>query len=76
MLSVVNARVGAILNCEVDAEELNYLGFCSYLIARVRVGWLDALARGIELAVARLVVISKQRKKIRDCRGLSLVANV
>jgi len=34
---------------------------------------IDALARGIELAVARLVAISKHRKKIRGRRGLSLV---
>lgn len=37
---------------------------------------IDALARGIELAVARLVSISKQRKRIHGRRGLSLVANV
>lgn len=37
---------------------------------------IDALARGIELAVARLVAISKQRKRTRGRRGLSLVVNV
>lgn len=37
---------------------------------------IDALARGIELAVAHLVAISKQRKQIRGRRGLSLVASV
>lgn len=37
---------------------------------------IDALAHGIELAVARLVAISKQRRKIRGRRGLSLVAGV
>ncbi|OBH43464.1 WS/DGAT/MGAT family O-acyltransferase [Mycobacterium mantenii] len=37
---------------------------------------IDALARGIELAVARLVAISKQPKKIRGRRGLSLVVSV
>ena len=36
---------------------------------------IDALARGIELAVARLVAISKHRKRIRGRRGLSLVVN-
>lgn len=37
---------------------------------------IDALARGIELAVARLVAISKQRKRIHGRRGLTLVVNV
>lgn len=37
---------------------------------------IDALARGIELAVARLVSISKQRKKIHRRGGLSLVVSV
>nr|WP_302621623.1 hypothetical protein [Mycobacterium malmoense] len=37
---------------------------------------IDALASGVELAVARLVAISKQRRKIRGRRGLSLVVNV
>lgn len=37
---------------------------------------IDALARGIELAVAHLVAISKQRKKICGRRSLSLVVNV
>lgn len=37
---------------------------------------IDALTGGIELAVARLVAISKQRKLIRGRRGLSLVVNV
>lgn len=37
---------------------------------------IDALASGIELAVARLVAISKQRRKIRGRRGLSFVVNV
>lgn len=37
---------------------------------------IDALARGIELAVARLVAISKQRKQIRGRRGLTLVSNM
>lgn len=37
---------------------------------------IDALASGIELAVARLVAISKQRRKSRGRRGLSLVVNV
>ncbi|OBH33581.1 hypothetical protein A5692_13710 [Mycobacterium sp. E342] len=37
---------------------------------------IDALSRGIELAVARLVAISKQRKKIHRRGGLSLVVSV
>lgn len=37
---------------------------------------IDALARGIEQAVAHLVSISKQRKRIHGRRGLTLVANV
>lgn len=37
---------------------------------------IDALARGIELSVAHLVAISKQRKQTRGRRGLSLVVNV
>lgn len=37
---------------------------------------IDAFAGGIELAVARLVAISKQRRKIRGRRGLSLVVSV
>ena len=36
---------------------------------------VDALARGIEVAVARLVASSKRRKAPRDRGGLSLVAN-
>ncbi|MGH7041932.1 MAG: WS/DGAT/MGAT family O-acyltransferase [Acetobacteraceae bacterium] len=36
---------------------------------------IDALARGIEVAVAHLVAISKHRKQIRGRRGLSLVVN-
>ncbi|WP_343708579.1 wax ester/triacylglycerol synthase family O-acyltransferase [Mycobacterium sp.] len=36
---------------------------------------VDALARGIEVAVARLVASSKRRTAPRDRRGLSLVAN-
>ncbi|MGH3525642.1 MAG: WS/DGAT domain-containing protein, partial [Mycobacterium sp.] len=35
---------------------------------------VDELARGIETAVARLVVRSKRRKSVRDHRGLSLVS--
>ncbi|MGH3595881.1 MAG: hypothetical protein ACRDUT_07925, partial [Mycobacterium sp.] len=35
---------------------------------------VDELARGIETAVARLVVRSKRRKSVRDRRGLSLVS--
>ncbi|TVS77737.1 WS/DGAT/MGAT family O-acyltransferase [Mycobacterium helveticum] len=37
---------------------------------------IDALARGIEVAVARLVAISKKRKTLRGRRGMSLVGNV
>lgn len=37
---------------------------------------IDALARGIEQAVAHLVAISKQRKRIHSRRGLTLVANI
>lgn len=37
---------------------------------------VDALARGIEVAVARLVASSQKRKPVRDRRGLSLVVNV
>lgn len=37
---------------------------------------VDELARGIEVAVARLVASSKRRKQSRDRRGLSLVVNV
>lgn len=37
---------------------------------------VDALARGIEVAVARLVASSKKRKPACDRRGLSLVVNV
>ncbi|WP_372457398.1 hypothetical protein [Mycobacterium intracellulare] len=37
---------------------------------------IEALARGIGPAVARLVAISKQRKRTRGRRGSSLVANV
>jgi diacylglycerol O-acyltransferase / wax synthase len=37
---------------------------------------IDALARGIEDAVARLVASSKRRKPALDRRGLSLVVNV
>jgi diacylglycerol O-acyltransferase len=36
---------------------------------------IDALARGIEVAVARLVTISKKRKPVRGRRKLSLVVN-
>lgn len=36
---------------------------------------IDALARGIEVAVARLVAISKKHKPARGRRGLSLVVN-
>ena len=37
---------------------------------------VDELARGIEVAVARLVASSKRRNPARDRRGLSLVVNV
>lgn len=36
---------------------------------------VEDLARGIELAVAHLVAISKQRKRIHGRRGLTLIAN-
>ncbi len=36
---------------------------------------IDALARGIEVAVARLVAISKKHGPVRGRRGLSLVVN-
>lgn len=54
------------------AEDL----FVGVLAGYEAVADIDALASGIELAVARLVVISKQRRKIRGRRGLSLVVNV
>ncbi len=37
---------------------------------------VDELARGVEVAVARLLASSRQRRRIREERGLSLVVNV
>ena len=50
-----------------DAEDL----FFGILADYDAVADVDALARGIEVAVARLVASSKKRKPVRDRRGLS-----
>jgi hypothetical protein len=52
------------------------LSFFGILADYDAVADIDALARRIEVAVARLVASSKKRKPERDRRGLSLVASV
>lgn len=54
------------------AEDL----FVGVLAGYEAVADIDALASGIELAVTGMVAISKQRRKIRGRRGLSLVVSV
>ncbi|MGV7529744.1 WS/DGAT/MGAT family O-acyltransferase, partial [Mycobacterium kansasii] len=36
---------------------------------------IDAMTRGIELAVARLMTIGKQHRRLRGRRGLSLIVD-